>query len=403
MRSRTSGRPDGRRRTARRRRPANQRERRHVDARAVAAEREGRQRLARATQAWSRLEPTAQFELVCELVETRSEELKRAYTGVLSVAAGHSRYRKSPQARRKSVDHEPAVTFLVERKWPSKGKARPAGAVPNRLWSYASIGGQRVLCAVPTDVEDARDYRVRVEAGSHILVTPPPASQGANASRGAVTCMIRTVAASQEVYLLSCRHVFCLTASAPNHPIGAEVTRVDGGNPTGPVLARVDDIYGPLRSGSNHNFDVALARLEVGEDSTALAAVLDRLEPTNGLRYVDGFAEIERLREYLILVPGGGAKRATFVRGWPAAGPPEIEYPRLGSLSQGVLVVESSVDGNGTAPGDSGAPVVTLDRTLLVGMHFAGVGQTSYMIPAYELVNRKNYVGFADGPPFVLS
>jgi len=63
----------------------------------------------------------------------------------------------------------------------------------------------------------------------------------------------------------------------------------------------------------------------------------------------------------------------------------------------------SRSNGDGTTEGDSGSPVVTLNRTQLVGMHFAGFKQTSYMIPAYELVQRKNYVGFADGAPFIIN
>jgi hypothetical protein len=376
------------------------RERRHVEAQDAVASRAAHQRLVRAKRAWAQLDDTAKFELVCELVDTRSDELTRAYTGVLAVAAGHARYRRR-NARRKSVDREPAVTFLVERKWPAKRKVPRAGDVPARLWAYAYVGGRRELCAVPTDVEDARHYRLRAQARAHVLVTPPAAMVGINRGRGAVTCVIRTSADSPDAYMMSCRHVFGLTASTAAHPLQAEVARDDGGTPSPPVLARVGDIYGPLSSTSRHNFDVALARLEVGERSDALSAVLDRLSPVDGLPYVDGHTAISQLDEYVILAPTGD-KRAKYVRGWPATGQPPVDYDRLGLLRQGVLVIESSVLDASPRAGDSGAPVVTRDRTRLVGMHFAGVNETSYMIPAYELVKRSNYVGFGDGEPFVI-
>src|SRR5262245_41150828 len=169
--SRPSGRTD----------PPARRERQHADRRRAALEREARQRLARATQTWKRLDGAAQMALVCEIVETRSDELRRAYRGVLAVAAGHSRYRR-PGARRKSVDHEPAVTFLVSRKWKTKRPTPRPGDVPARLLAHASVEGLRQLCAVPTDVEDAREYRLSAQAAFPILVTPPPGSPGTAAT-----------------------------------------------------------------------------------------------------------------------------------------------------------------------------------------------------------------------------
>ena len=128
------------------------RERRHATRKAAAAEREERTRLAEARRQWKRLGPTAQFELACEIVDTRATELKRAYAAVLSVAAGNSRYRRA-RASRPAVWREPAVTFLVARKWSSTSKARRPDAVPPYLWAYATVDGERRLCAVPTDVE----------------------------------------------------------------------------------------------------------------------------------------------------------------------------------------------------------------------------------------------------------
>jgi hypothetical protein len=201
---------------------------------------------------------------------------------------------------------------------------------------------------------------------------------------------------------MSCRHVFGLVASAPDeYPTDAAVSREKDGAPVGPVIARVDEVYGLLRGGSNDNFDVALARLAVDADDPAAMAVMEPFAPFGGQRYVEGHTEISELREYTIFTPRG-AKTAAYVRGWASAEQIPVDYGPLGILRQRVLVIESSVSGGGTTAGDSGSPVVTKDRTRLVGMHFAGVGQVSYMIPAYELVRRTNYVGFAGTEPFVI-
>ncbi|HSB70333.1 MAG TPA: hypothetical protein VLT62_13460 [Candidatus Methylomirabilis sp.] len=378
-----------------------ERERREARWQAAAAERAERKRLAEARRAWKRLGARGQFELACEIVETRAGELKGAYPGVLSLAAGHSRYRR-PDAARASVWHEPAVTFLVQRKWSAKGKSRRSDAIPAYLFAYASVGGKRELCAVPTDVEDARHYRLRAQARSAIIVTPPEGRRGLRPADGTITCLVSLSPGSQTRYLMSCRHVFGLVASAPDdYPTDAAVSRENDGAPVGPVIARVDEIYGLLRAGTNDNFDVALARLAVDADDPAVLAVIEPFAPFDGQRYVDGHTEISELREYTILTPRG-AKAAAYVRGWASAEQVPVDYGRLGTLRQRVLVIESSVRGGGTTAGDSGSPVVTKDRTQLVGMHFAGVNEISYMIPAYELVKRANYVGFARGVPFVI-
>lgn len=379
-----------------------ERERRHERQKAAAVAREERARLADARRQWKRLGPTGQFELACEIVETRASELKRAYPGVLSVAAGHSRYRRS-NAKRPSVWHEPAVTFLVARKWSSTSKARRPDAVPQYLLAYAVVDGKRQLCAVPTDVEDAREYQLKAQARSRVIVTPPEDSEGLEPIDGAITCLVTLTPRSRVRYAMSCRHVFGLALSAPAvYPADAAVSREDAaGEPVPPVIARSHAIFGLLQPGTDDNFDVALARLSLDDDDPALLEVIEQLAPFDGQRYVDGHREIRDLREYTILTPRG-AKPATYVRGWASSEQVPVRYGGLGSLRQGVLVIESMVSGGGTAAGDSGSPVVTTDRTQLVGMHFAGLDRTAYMIPAYELVKRRNFVGLADGEPLLI-
>ena len=380
--------------------PPSERELRHADRRAEARRREQAERLSRAAKDWKQLGADAQFDLVCEIIETRSDELKRAYAGVLGIAAGHSRYRRAG-ATHKTVWREPAVTFLVRRKWRS-GSAKAAGTIPGRLLAYASVDGRRTLCAVPTDVEDARDYRLSAQASSGIIVTPPPSMSDLDESKGAITCVLRTSPTSPTQYVLGCRHVLGLAESLPpEYPRDAGVFRESGNEPIEPLVASVSDIYGLLHAGTEDNFDVALARLRLPADDPAVRTLVERLGSSDGQRYVDGHKAIKELGTYTILTPRG-EKTATYVRGWAPSEQPLVTYGSFGSLRQGVLIIESHLTGTATAPGDSGSPIVTKDRSRLVGMHFAGVNRTSYMIPAYELVNRGNYVGFAAGAPFVI-
>ena len=62
-----------------------------------------------------------------------------------------------------------------------------------------------------------------------------------------------------------------------------------------------------------------------------------------------------------------------------------------------VVLVQSEARGARTEGGDSGSPVVTADGRTLLGMHIAGDGERSFMIPAFELLRTGNYVGLLPG------
>ena len=76
-----------------------------------------------------------------EVVLTRAVELARAYPNTVAISFG-------PRRR-------------VGAKWPpSARRVPPKGTIPRRLLAMATLGGRRMLCAVPTDVEDARFSRL---------------------------------------------------------------------------------------------------------------------------------------------------------------------------------------------------------------------------------------------------
>jgi len=102
------------------------------------------------------LTPAEQLAVAEEVVLTRSVELARAYPNTVAISFG--------PRRRHGASGEgapPCVRFLVGAKWPpSARRVPPKGTIPRRLLAMATMGGRRVLCAVPTDVEDARFSRL---------------------------------------------------------------------------------------------------------------------------------------------------------------------------------------------------------------------------------------------------
>ena len=98
------------------------------------------------------LSPAEQVAVAEEVILTRAVELARAYPNTVAISFG-------PRRRRGEISEgaPPCVRFLVGVKWPpSTRRVPPKGTIPGRLLAMATVGGRRRLCAVPTDVEDAR-------------------------------------------------------------------------------------------------------------------------------------------------------------------------------------------------------------------------------------------------------
>ena len=107
----------------------------------------------------------------------------------------------------------------------------------------------------------------------------------------------------------------------------------------------------------------------------------------NGLNLV-GFAKTmdEIPKRYWIIRAGGpvSAEFHSYKYDLP------IRYPNIGSIVHR-QVIQSTVDGS-TAKGDSGAPVVVGKHGgRFLGMHIAGAGSTSIMIPAWQLMTSRLY------------
>jgi hypothetical protein len=321
------------------------------------------------------LDRGAQLQVAEEIVLTRAQELRLAYANVAHVTFGHRRVRDS-RTKRHCVVPTPCVRFLVARKWPKGGKKRVAGRIPGHLLAFCIVGGERRLCAVPTDVEDARIHR-RVRAQGTAVAAIWEESQ----EFGTIACAVRRDTFPDRVYGVSCRHVLSLSAKFFDETTwGARVQVQTDNTPTiGPTRA----VAGPL--GASNSFD---AQLVEATNRQALRAALGVLVPT---QYARGVAELPAT--YVIHTPSGtiGAAFVDF--------PPAPVYDVGGHPIGHRTLVQSQPD-DGTNAGTSGSPVISRDGRTLLGMHVAGKAEIdpqghfitlSYMIPAWELLKPANY------------
>jgi hypothetical protein len=332
-----------------------------------------------------RLTRVQQLEVAREVVETRAPELARAYPGVVDISFGYRRRRPSPRGAYEVVPL-PSVRFIVRHKWPRGAARSRKGAIPERLFAYCSLDGRRQLCAVPTDVEDARAFvGTRPQAGN-IRVR----WDGSNID-GTLTCALRRQD-DMGMFALSCRHVLSLSdARHPEPTWGAAVELRADGAKVGVTRA----IAGPLRRMPDRSFD---AQLMAVENADAIRRALAGLH-LNG--YAAGFEDIPD--HYFIRTPRATipAQKVGFVYDRPIY--------RMGGVGYVAhyLLVESAPD-HLTIGGDSGSPVVSeVDGGVLLGMHIAAVNngpgnRFAYMIPAWQLLDPANFDGTSNTEGWVL-
>lgn len=342
-----------------------------------------------AIAAWKRLSPREQREAVRELIDTRHDELVRAYPNVLLVTSGYGTYRarkppkSAPQkpvakriSARRRVDDVLGVTFVVQRK---RRRMSRRDRIPSHLLAYWTVGGERVLCAIPTDVESADELRP-------VTQTPTAVTrEGLNRySRGVTTALVKPPEdAAGPLWALSCRHVFGMS----EYVGGASPTgnRVHVEAPPKDRFARVTQFWGRFRVGEGTSFDAALAKVSSRE-------LADRAVPVACTR----FATIDEIPRDLVIhvARPEGALRISATR--------THYYTRddnFGILCEGLGVIYHAelfemLAEPATLGGDSGSPVTGVRgyARVLMGMHIAGVGGRAYMLPAYQLLRMENFL-----------
>jgi hypothetical protein len=364
-------------------------------------------REARRNTAQARQDPAFLVALGRELALTRGAELTRAYRSLVWVSPGFRRRRGGKRGQR--VLGEVCVVFVVRRKRDLAPTSREH--LPRWLLAFAERDGARRPFALPTDVQEAADYRGAVahaDSGVWLQRDGWPRANGSFAALvrlhhhgGAATC------------LLSAQHVLTPFPDGrrlrvvgdlpvlPLDPAGAEAAV--------PILGVTLPVGGLLRADERPDrpsFDVQLAELSAGGEADVRARTpLRRLHPTRPwARSMAELLDYDRRGWFHLLTPdnhrrkpGRGAVRMTLsTLPAQAFGVPYLMGVGAQARSRVVfheeLLAFAAMDEAVPWPGDSGSPLVVrhADGTsTLVAMHIGGdpARRLSWAIPAWRLFN----------------
>ncbi len=329
-----------------------------------------------AKRAFKELPRDKQFELAEEIVETRAAELCRAFKNVIDVCPGY-RHRHDKKSGKSRIVRTPCVIFIVKKKWSGENEEDPQERLPKHLFIYRTIGRKRKLCAVPTDVDDAKDY-AKIQPQAVTMPIKVVSSSTGRAVGGTITVAIKRSTTGQDVYALSCRHVFCLSKIL--HPrVELRLPVSVQGRPN--VLGETQRERGRLRNAPQHSFDAQLALVsDLNELRLALRGVSIR-------DFARSWGDIPEV--YSVITTRGSirARKKQFVR-------PIIDYkrPRIERVLHSLLI--RSILVTPTRSGDSGSPYMSgKNGGRFIGMHIAGLAHSGFMIPAWRLLNPAFYSG----------
>lgn len=373
------------------------------------------ERLMRAAMAaYGAIADTAyQLQLADEAAETRGPELTLAFRNVVMVAAGYRTVTAvgADGLSQSQAMREPCVVFVVRRKWKS-GSASEKGdqCIPRRLMAYAQVGGQRILVAIPTDVQVQTKFSGARALGPRALHV----DDQNNPEFGMPTCAVAVGAeGAQKRYILSARHVL---SPRPDLDAGVIASGVDVAALDGATLGTeakpfgiTSEFGGELRSDGEPSFDVQLIQRINWPRARKLLRTL-KLAPT---AYVDSPAALFNLPGPLeILVPENHPDwlQAGLVRPVMQARVREIMPSSYGFdhdvISAGQLatvhlvfwrllcleLVDPAIDT--VRHGDSGSAVIARGvdgLCTLVGMLIASNDDFAFAIPAWQLFDSSYY------------
>ena len=349
-------------------------------------------RLKAAIGQWKKLSVERRMQAVEELVEVRLDELVRSYApDVVAVTAGFRTTRnKKGEAGGRVMSKEPCVGFVVKKKWKEprsakkaadRNKQKQARELPVYLFTH--VDGE--LCAVPTDVESSSEINAvlqnsRIKADRGI----PPRLFG-------TICAIVRRPSQIRLYALGCHHVFAFSKKLRSVPDRVLITHKE--RPIGVLSKRRGSSRRRGRLGTLHPIRQGVD-VEYSLDA-ALTEVVDRDELRKAVPHpaeggvARSIAEIPKRFGYLIAVSSRDETvKVQFVK---TVFSHDLKYG-VGRCRHRRLIRSRFVSRR-TQGGDSGAPVVSLDSSRLLGMHIAisEDGLDSYMIPAYDLLNEEEF------------
>lgn len=338
------------------------------------AKRAGDRGLEQALKQWGRLPRPVQAALVREIALTRAAELRLAYPNIIGLAHGDRR-------RRGEIVDDQCVTFLVERKW--KRQVAPKGRnawLPRFLWVYgpSAWSGNRVLCAVPTDVEAVTDGRPIPHFGQGVGMMAP----GRSFSTGAVACAVR-LPEKEGVHGLTCFHVAAMPDRGGSAVDSATATLRDQTTPVGQFWRRW---AGRLSRPPIRSLDVAVLQVKSPEIA-AFRGTVGGFSASTSLQAGETLPMFGR-----ILVPDRAPVPARYTQTWHNYD--QIMYFDNNSQPVHREVLEFELkDPNSTGEGDSGCAVVNDSGTQFLGIYIAGIRGTGrrFVLPAYEVLDGEGY------------
>lgn len=368
-----------------------------------------RRRAARA--AWKALSGSGKEQLLREIIETRSVELRKAYPAIREIGLGYATTWVRPGGRgaartaRKPVQRlmrSPHLIFVVRNKIPSTVKVAPLvkkRLIPKELLAYATHRGARVLCAVPTDVKDQGEHRFTLQGLKPTVRARAPGGT----TRGTACCVVQDPIEPNRLHLLGCHHVFCLSENLPGPPPERRVELLQSGHVFGP-----SPFHGIIKGGRRFSLDAALLDYE--------AAI--------GLHGPPYLPKADLIAQHLGEVPDsllirtprpnadGGRVRARFIEAFPQSTLIQDYHRSYGRpIIHEELIKLQITSAQGTEPGDSGSPIFDAQMNRLIGMHIAGQkttpprrlvsGEFTLMIPTYVLLRARHY-GMAVPPEILL-
>lgn len=361
------------------------------------------------------LSAAQQMQLVGEIVATRAAELTLAYKNVVMVTAGHKK--RTDKHGREQLLRQPCVVLVVRDKWsPSRDAKAGAQLIPKRLLACTTVAGQRMLCAVPTDVQHEKGFYGAAPQSQRAIYPQDPKIRD---EFGTLTCAVRVANLRM---VLSCRHVLSPKPEIGSGAVTAGVVFAQLLNPQnppgGPGIGSSAAIAGPLRDRADPSHDAQLGLVADAAwpllRSLFSEMPLSAQEPFVGSR--ERFDELLAARGFEILVPdnnplAGMKPRPTYLARFDAYLPSQFHFdypvrvngqPRICRVSHWELLKFRLAANRSPLPGDSGSPVVTWNSDgscTLVGMHIAGVAGEpfSYAIPSWQLFAGSNYLGLPAG------
>ena len=339
-------------------------------------------RINEARAAYRKLSEQTKIILVEEIVAVRSAELCLAYANLVDLSAGY-KLKRSKKTGKRSIGRIPCVRLMVKRKWSTKSAGSRRQQLPRFIFAYANVNKGRVLCAVPTDVISATDFLRVVPQRDRIAVTPTNSSQRNHHAYGTIACVVRRRESREQLYAMSCRHVLSLTEDRPQGHFFMADVRVRNRN-SSMIIGNASSLRGRLRANSQFSLDSQLAFVH---NLNALRRCVD------GVRLTSFVKNAARIPEKYWIQSHRGAFPATKQEFRPKLAF-EIFYKGLGLIIHKQLMVGYAA----TVGGDSGSACTSRQNGgVLLGMHIAGPSTGGagfvYMIPAWQIMSRTNYIG----------